>query len=287
MKSLIETKRLSHLALNVLDVDAQAHFYTEMVGLGETVRDAQGRVYLRCGAEHHTIVLQPAAERDMDHFALDLGSQAAVAAAAGALDRVGIAYETVEGVELGQGTAVRIQDPDGFVVELVAGLKQVSPNYGGRAVQPRRFGHLTLRVTDLQQSSQFYQEILGFRISDWLGEQFCWLRCTPEHHGIAMSTHARAPMMHHLAFHVRDMAELIQQAEFLMKNGRILLYGPGRHGPGQNLFIYFHDAEENIVEFAADMQRIWDEENYVPKVWNPDERWSNMWGPPALPAFRE
>ena len=49
-----------------------------------------------------------------------------------------------------------------------------------------------------------------------------------------------------------DMAQLIHQAEYLMHNNRTLLYGPGRHGPGQNLFIYFHDTEENIVEFAAD-----------------------------------
>ncbi len=166
-------------------------------------------------------------------------------------------------------------------------MAQIEETYGPRVVTPSRYGHLTLRVTDLKQTVDFYTDILGFRISDWLGAQFCWLRCTPEHHGLALSTHERAPMMHHFAFHVRDMAELIQQAEHLMRHDRILLYGPGRHGPGQNLFIYFHDEEENIVEFAADMQRIWDEEQYIPKIWDPNERWSTMWGPAALPAFRE
>ena len=46
------------------------------------------------------------------------------------------------------------------------------------------------------------------------------------------------------------------------------------------------DIEENIVEFAADIQEIWDDETYTPRVWDPNERWSNMWGPPSLPEFR-
>ena len=35
MKALIQTKKLSHIALNVLDVANQARFYREMVGLGD------------------------------------------------------------------------------------------------------------------------------------------------------------------------------------------------------------------------------------------------------------
>lgn len=287
MTSLITTKKLSHVAIKAINIEAQVDFYTNLAGLAETARDDQGRVYLRCNADHHALVLIPAQEKGMDHFALDVGSVAALEAAADALAHAGIAHEHASSGELGQNEAIRLRDPDGFVVELVADIKQLNPIYGARAVQPRRFGHITLRVTDLPSSVAFYRDILGLRISDWLGDKFCWLRCTPEHHGIAMSTHPRAPMMHHIAFHVRDMSQLIQQAEHLMHHGRILLYGPGRHGPGQNLFIYFHDAEENIIEFAADMQRIWDEESYQPKVWNSNERWSNMWGPASLPAFRE
>ena len=284
---LVQTKKLSHVALNVSDVAAQTAFYRDMVGLHVQATDDQGRVYLRCNSDHHALVLVPSAERGMDHFALDVGGIAELEAAANALENAGISISTSSAQEAGQPHAYRLTDPNGFVVELVAGVEQVDPTYGPRVVTPLRYGHLTLRVDHLQETVDFYTNLLGFRISDWLGDQFCWLRCTPEHHGLAISTHVRAPMMHHLAFHVRDMAELVQQAEHLMRNDRVLLYGPGRHGPGQNLFIYFHDTEQNIVEMAADMQRIWDEANYQPKVWDPNERWSNMWGPPASPEFRE
>ncbi|MEM7130291.1 MAG: VOC family protein [Chloroflexota bacterium] len=287
MSPLVQTKKLSHLALTVSRIEEQTAFYRDIVGLHVQNVDTQGRVYLRCQSEHHDLLLIPSEGRGMDHFALDVGGMAELDAAAQALEGAGIHVSSGDERELGHGHSYRFLDPDGFVVELVSGMEQAESTYGPRVVRPRRYGHLTLRVTDLKQTVEFYTDLLGFRISDWLGEQFCWLRCTPEHHGLALSTHERAPMMHHLAFHVRDMAELVQQAEYLMQQGRILLYGPGRHGPGQNLFIYFHDEEENIVEFAADMQRIWDEENYQPKVWDPNERWSNMWGPPSLPEFRK
>lgn len=284
---LIHSKKLSHVALHAQDVQAQTEFYTNFVGLQESARDAQGNVYLRCNADHHALLLKPASAPGFDHFALDLGGPDKLDAAARALDQAGMAYQTVPtGTELGQPDALRLLDPDGFVVELLSGLTQCDPTYGPRVVQPRRFGHITLRVADPKRTADFYTHILGFRISDWLGEDFVWMRCTPEHHGIAVSRHTRAPMVHHISFHVRDINELIQQAEHLMRHNRTLLYGPGRHGPGQNLFIYFKDTESMIVEYAADMQRIWDEESYQPKIWDPNQRWSNMWGPPSLPEFR-
>ena len=51
--AVINVKRLSHVALNVRDVEAQAEFYSQIVGLEETTRDEYGRVYLRCNADHH------------------------------------------------------------------------------------------------------------------------------------------------------------------------------------------------------------------------------------------
>lgn len=282
---LIQSKKLSHIALKSPNVRYQAKFYRDIVGMHAQAIDSTGNIYMRCDADHHALVLMPADEPGLDHHAIDVGGPANLDAAVNSLVQAGIALQAVDHDELGQMAACRLHDPDGFLVELVAGMEQITDSVGPRAVVPRRYGHLMLRSKDVKQAMRFYTEILGFQVSDWLGEKFCWLRCNPEHHGIALSAHDRAPMMHHFAFHVRDMGELIQQAEHLMHNGRHLLYGPGRHGPGGNLFIYFHDNDQNIVEFAADMEQIWDDDSYEPKVWDPNERWSNMWGPPSLPEF--
>src|SRR6266852_958257 len=272
--SITNVKQISHVALKTPAIEEQASFYTHMVGLGETERDSAGRVYLRCNANHHAVVLIPSTETGIDHFALAVGSAAELEAAANGLTRAGIAYETEGAVESGQGQALKLRDPDGFVVELIGGMAQVSPNYGPRAVQPRKLGHVTLLVDSCKRSAEFYSEVLGFRISDAVEDVFLWMRCNPDHHGLAFAK-GEPGRMHHFAFEVVDFSYLARQAEHLMQHGYSLLYGPGRHGPGENQFEYFRDPERNMIEFMCDIQQIWNEAAYVPRVWNTQEKWIN------------
>lgn len=276
--SITNVKQISHIALKTCDVEQQADFYTHLVGLGETERDAAGRIYLRCNTNHHAVVLIPSSEAGIDHFALDVGSEAELEAAANALSHAGIAYETERAGETGQGTALRLRDPDGYTIELIGGMAQVSPNYGPRAVQPRKLGHVTLLVDSCKRSASFYSEVLGFRVSDAVEDVFLWMRCNPDHHGLAFAK-GEPGKMHHFAFEVVDFSYLARQAEHLMQHGYSLLYGPGRHGPGENQFEYFRDPERNMVEFMCDIQQIWNDAVYVPRVWNTQEKWINMWGP--------
>ncbi len=275
---IVNAKYVSHVALKTRDVEQQANFYNHMVGLGETERDSAGRIYLRCNANHHAVVLIPTTETGIDHYALDVGGPAELDAAATALTHAGIPYETEGTVELGQAAALRLRDPDGYVVELVGGMSQVSPTYGPRAVQPRKLGHITLLVDDCKRSAEFYSEVLGFRVSDWVEDIFLWMRCNPDHHGLAFAK-GSSGIMHHFAFEVLDFSYLARQADHLMQHGYTLLYGPGRHGPGRNQFEYFRDPERNLVEFTCDVQQIWDDATYVPKVWSTQELWVNLWGP--------
>ena len=70
-----------------------------------------------------------------------------------------------------------------------------------------------------------------------------------------------------------------------MHNGYVLLYGPGRHGPGENHFEYFRDPESNLIEFMSNIQQIWDDATYEPKVWDSQKRWVNLWGPEGPADF--
>lgn len=284
--ALVNVKRISHVALKVTDVDAQTDFYCQMAGFGKTTQDAVGRVYLRCNADHHSLVLVPAEEPSLDHYALDVGEPTELDKAANALKQAGIPIEFNGSNELGHGPSVRLQDPDGFTVELVSGLEQVSPTYGIRAVQPRRLAHITLLSDDPKSSADFYQNVLGFRVSDWLEEDFIWLRCNPEHHSLAIARLNRVGL-HHVAYDVVDFTALVHQADHLARHGRSLLYGPGRHGPGHNQFAYFQDLDNQIVEFTCDSLQIWDDEAYEPMRWSASEKWINVWGQDPPPEFFE
>lgn len=280
--------RLSHVALKTKNAEAQAGFYEQMVGLKETGRDDRGYIYLGTNERHHSVVLVPSEDAGgVDHFALELGGGAAgVEAAADAISKAGIEYEESKGT-LGQGPSLRMRDPNGLAVELISGVDEVDPNYGPRAVKPRQQDHVSLKVTDPKETAEFYEEVLGFRVSDRLSDHsFYWLRCNPYHHSLGLIKNDEKQGLHHLSFEVVDFAELGHQAEHLMRNGHQLLWGPGRHGPGNNQFEYFRDLDNNIIEFTCDALQIWDPD-YKPRVWDPDELWINLWGPMPPDDFTE
>ena len=49
---------------------------------------------------------------------------------------------------------------------------------------PLKLGHLAWVCNDPQAIAKFYIETLGFRLSDWIGDYFGFLRCGPDHHTV-------------------------------------------------------------------------------------------------------
>src|SRR5260370_8257131 len=79
-----------------------------------------------------------------------------------------------------------------------------------------KLGHIVLNVRDVERSARFYTEVLGFQISDVYPEEMVpggmvFLRCNPDHHGIAlvgsMTEQAANLALNHLAFEVPTLAE--------------------------------------------------------------------------------
>ena len=66
-----------------------------------------------------------------------------------------------------------------------------------------------------------------------------------------------------------------------------LVWGPGRHGPGNNLFTYHVDSTGALVEYFADILRIENEETYQWRDWSDVPEWNNIWGPLPPDNFRE
>jgi catechol 2,3-dioxygenase len=82
-----------------------------------------------------------------------------------------------------------------------------------------------------------------------------------------------APEVHHL-FHACDVAGELG-------HGFEVERGPGRHGPGHAMFVYFRDPDGHRVELFNTHYQIMDIEN-EPVGWDPaDNNVSFPWGMPA------
>ena len=70
--------RPGHIQLKVLDLDESVDFYSNTLGLIETGRDAQGRVYFKTWDErdHHSVILRQADSAGIDFFAFKVDSEA-------------------------------------------------------------------------------------------------------------------------------------------------------------------------------------------------------------------
>ena len=42
------------------------------------------------------------------------------------------------------------------------------------AITPLKLGHIAHRVDDVQKVVKFYTDVLGFRVSDWHSDYFCF-----------------------------------------------------------------------------------------------------------------
>ena len=142
----------------------------------------------------------------------------------------------------------------------------------------------------------FYQDLLGFKWSDTVGDFFVFLRCNADHHAANFMASAKFQGMHHIAYEMRDPNHLIAMLDHLAKNDYRLHWGPGRHGPGHNLFTYHRDPDGHVIELFTQIDVVHDEakgyweprpwhEEYpmYPKTWQVDLATVNQWGPVDRP----
>lgn len=132
-------------------------------------------------------------------------------------------------------------------------INQPSPIYD-RAT-PVEVGHIVLFVANLAQCSSFYQEHLGFTLSDTYPNRGHFLRCTPHggHHDLfLLELPEKRVGLNHIAFTVRDLHEVFGGGLHMSRCGWKTELGPGKHPVSSAIFWYFHAPTGALVEYYAD-----------------------------------
>jgi catechol 2,3-dioxygenase-like lactoylglutathione lyase family enzyme len=186
---------------------------------------------------------------------------------------------------------VSVADPSGLKVELIR-MRAAQRQKPAIGVVPRKLGHTAFFAADVQKTVDFYTQVLGFRVSDWIGDFFVFLRCGPDHHTVNF-LHGPAAGMHHIAFELNDWNHVKTACDWLDKNGHQLSWGPGRHGPGHNIYTYHNNPDGVMVELFTELDQMSDERAGCfdarpwhkdvpqrPKVWTPGTPTTNFWGIP-------
>ena len=277
--------RLGHVGLVVSDLDEYSRFLTEGLGLAETRRE-DGRAYFALGTRHHQVRVTDGDSHVCDGIGLDVSDAASLAGFREAVDAAGLEVVSEKPVDDTVAEGFSFVVPQGPTVELCVGAA-LAPDTGdlndfyrrrGDHLLLKKLGHVTIGTPDAEAVERTFVDVLGFRISDRFPGVLAWARCNADHHSIGFAP-AEAPGIHHMAFEIESFAHYERFLDSLSLTGRRLVWGPGRHGPGNNLFAYFDDPAGTMVEIYADLIQIDNEDSYVPNVWDDLQEVGNRWGP--------
>lgn len=172
-----------------------------------------------------------------------------------------------------------VRDPDGN--RLVFGMSPCDePSGPARDAPSARLQHVVVASRDPERIATFYAEVLGFDVSDHVVDEVgavrtTFLRCGPEHHSFAVFRAAEDRLDHH-CYETASWNDIRDWSDHMAALGIPLVWGPGRHGPGSNLFMFINDPDGNWVEFSAELEIV--AQDRPVGVWPHEERTLNTWG---------
>ena len=177
--------------------------------------------------------------------------------------------------------ALSFADPDGNRLVFAHGAALDAPRLSGPLAQrTARLQHIVLGSSDAKRLIRFYDEVVGFRTSDTVLDdagvvRTAFLNCGSDHHSVAVfaTTENR---LDHFCFETGDWGLIRDWSDHFSAERIPLKWGPGRHGPGNNLFVFIHDLDGNWVELSAELEQITPER--PPGTWRHEERTLNSWG---------
>jgi catechol 2,3-dioxygenase-like lactoylglutathione lyase family enzyme len=253
-------------------------------------------VILSTALGEETVILQRGGTARLTHMAFQVGPDTDFAQARKDLAAKGIACEERTDVTQRLRRALSLQDPCGTQLDLFTDTRPHETVERPRGVVPLKLGHVAFKVADPKALVDFYTTVLGFRVSDWMGDYFAFLRCGPDHHTINF-VQGKNSGLHHFAFELKDWGHVQSACELLGQKDIQIIWGPGRHGIGHNIFVYHRDPDDHIVEFYIEMDQMKDETlgYFEPRPWHKDRPqrpkvWERIparmvWGTPPTEDF--
>jgi catechol 2,3-dioxygenase-like lactoylglutathione lyase family enzyme len=285
---MIKIRRLGHSTLSTPDIEAQVDYYSTVLGLSVIERSPQ-RAFLATKQGLEAIELVKGEPGRLTQLSFQITPGSDPGAVAQELRQAGLKCEIRHGTSPGVGQTVSFEDPKGTRVDLFAEYTFAKEDRNPSIFNILKLGHVAYRVKDVQQLVKFYCDLFGFRVSDWRGDHFVFMRCNTDHHTLNFVIDEK-PALHHIAFEVLDWSEIHKAVDWLAKNGIHLVWGPGRHVIGHNVATYHRNADKVRVEIFCEMDQMKDEAlgYFDPRPWHQEfplrpkrhgpETLRNYWG---------
>jgi len=273
-----KVSEVRYVGYAVPDLEAERKFYQDKWLLRQ-VAEEEGMVYFAAEAsdQPYVVRLRQAAVRSVEVIGLAAETSAGVdelhAKVKDAGCKIIFVPKQLDGFRGGYG--FRFFSADGLPFEIssgvVAGCARVLK--GGEGI-PEKISHIVLHSPRHKEATQFFIDVLGFKLTDWIGDFMSFLRCNEWHHRIAILP--GPPCLNHVAYDMPSVDDMMRGIGRLKRNSVDILWGPGRHTAGNNTFSYFVTPNGFAVEYTSELERV--EDTRTPSVHAPRPEIMDQWG---------
>lgn len=268
--------RLDALVLGSPDPARLTAFYSEQMGMRIAAR---GDDWALLEGPGRRIVVRPGHARQLQAACYRALDRACFEGLHGRLEQAGVPIRAGAGAWYPGREGFTFLDPEGHEMVVLAD----GPLAAGEGM-PGRLQHVVFASPSAPDLAAFYREVVGFVLSDEVFDDHgrlksSFVRSDPEHHSLAVFD-GEVPALDHYCFETPDWAWIRDWADHFARFGTKLFWGPGRHGPGNNLFFMVLDADGNRIEISCELEEV--PAGRAPGNWPFDYRAYNSWGPAPL-----
>lgn len=263
------------------------------VGMQEGVPDdgAHGeRLLLRMDARAWRIEVVPDPGAGVAAVGWEVEDMRALDRLAATLAGGGVAVSEVpeeEAAALGVGAIVRCLDPAGFRLEFFAGARAAATPFSSPAgvrfvTGDCGMGHVFASVGDLAAAADFYEHILGFRLSDTIARRTAvqasrFYHVNPRHHSLALAAAASAghSEIGHLMVEVEDAQSVVDVYDDIIARGVPVRATPGKHTNDHMFSFYVTTPSGLALEYGCNGRRIENDATWEVCAYTAASRWGH------------
>jgi len=268
---MIRPRRIGHAVFETPDLERQLVHYTEIIGLVPVARE-RDRAFLATKLGQLVVELRRGGEARCTTLTFEMSPEDDDLFKIGPfLSDEGITFELRSDPAPGIREVLGFNDPKGTKIELFSSWSYIAPNQDVIGAGPLKLGHVAFSVADAKAMAEFYERVLGFRVSDWIGDFFVFMRCNSDHHTVNFIT-GRQVGIHHMAFEVKDFSHLQNACDAFGRKNVQIVWGPTRLGPGHNIAVFHRNPDDQLIELYCELDQMKDESlgYFDPRPWHRD-----------------
>jgi len=258
---------IGYLGLTVSDPDAWTAFATSILGLMPGA-SASGERRFRIDAQAWRIALQAGPQDDIAYVGLEVAGPAELEFMRGRLRAANVAFSEADQSQVqarGVTGLIACSDPDGLPIEIYFGPSErtetpfTSPTgVAGFLTGDQGLGHIVLTTSAMSRARTFYQDVLGFRLSDIIHMQPApnfsfemeFFHCNARHHSLALIPVSAPKRMHHFMLQVNTLDDVGFALERAQEVNVPITASLGRHTNDQMVSFYARTPSGFEVEFG-------------------------------------